>query len=125
VCEFLWGKAIGAEGYLETLEGSGMRLRMKCPECKREFPKGGRFCPNCGFEPMKRGRLMLGWVILAPISVAIGTWILVSRANEEHWFGAFSGGLTLVLWVWLGIHGYRWFRWTRPVDAHMTADDLA
>jgi hypothetical protein len=91
---------------------------MECPNCKDDYPKGGKSCPNCGFEPMKMRRLIISFLIAAPLFIAIMTSILIMEEDDGGWLSIIIAGPALGSWMWLGIYYYRWLRWTRPVDSY-------
>ena len=101
----------------QAVEGNGM----KCPKCKNDFPRGGSFCPHCRFEPTKRHRLMLSFLIATPLMITIMTWLLILAVDEKNWQNLISGGLALGLLVMLSVQNYRWLRWTRPSDSDKAA----
>jgi hypothetical protein len=82
---------------------------MKCPKCKTDFPKGAKFCANCGFEPWNRG-----FLAAAIISIVCWAFILTIEIIEERWIIVVPAALLVVIW------GYRFaarFRLTRAAMA--------
>ena len=90
---------------------------MKCPECKDGYPKGARFCPNCGYEPLKKRRAHLAFLVLTIPVVALTTWLSIASADEKNWLGVIMRMGILVLWVWFAVYSYRWIQWTQPIDS--------
>ena len=79
------------------------RNGMKCPTCRNGFPKGGRFCPNCGFEPMGRfNRNLALAMMLANFPSAMVT--LLRGVPGESWFDIATGGLMLTVVVGSGAY---------------------
>lgn len=106
-------KAIGAER--NTL--NGRRNGMKCPKCRNGFPKGGRFCPNCGFEPMGKLTRNLALAMML-VNFPVAMIILLRGVPGESWFDIITGGLSLTGVAGSGVYLYLWYRWTRPADLH-------
>ena len=83
---------------------------MRCPKCKAEYPRGARFCPNCGFEPMNRSNVVRNFIGM-PIGIGLLATVAVYGAVRGDWFVA--GGLGLAS----GIFAYAFIahlRWVRP-----------
>jgi hypothetical protein len=90
---------------------------MKCPKCKHDYPRGGKFCSNCGYEPKE----YWWWFIIGAALAAVGVW----RMLKGVWEGALDdlafGGGFLGLGIWTFITHYRWLRWTRPLESNEIA----
>ena len=95
-----------------------MKERFKCPRCRDYFPKGGRFCPNCGIE----ARTLWRWEILITLPTLLlgGTWYVIRGVVDENWLYIIFGGLLLIGWTLCVVYLLLWFRWTRPVDSDTT-----
>ena len=88
---------------------------MKCPKCKHDYPKGGRFCPNCGWRTSKAALQIVG--TLALVSGALGILvsaivILFAKVNPASYrllfFAWFAGSLlSLALGVYFIIQAER------------------
>ncbi|UCE45881.1 MAG: hypothetical protein JSU93_03155 [Methanobacteriota archaeon] len=87
-------------------------LSMRCPNCRNDFPRGGKYCPNCGKKMEQHSRLYIAIVLaLAPL-VAFFAWRDIRSLDDEP--------LNIIpILLFLGpsafgfINLYRWFRWTR------------
>ena len=89
---------------------------MRCPECKVEYPKGARFCPNCGYEPMKRSNVRRT-LIPYSIGIVLQVAVIILSVIWEHWISAGGFGLVLGLWVYMLVAHFRHVRLAEPADS--------
>ena len=90
---------------------------MKCPKCREGYPKGARFCPNCGFEAMKKRRSYLIFLILTPPFIALAAWLVVISVNEMNWLQVITRAGVISVWAWMAAYSYRWLRWAAPAES--------
>ena len=92
---------------------------MRCPECKVEYPKGARFCPNCGYEPMKRSNVRRT-LIPYSIGIVLQVVVIILSVISEHWISAGVLGLVLGIWVYMLVAHFSHVRVTTPSDSEKT-----
>ena len=96
-------------------------MTMKCWSCRHDFPKGGRFCPNCGLEPMGRSNLTIGLLFIS-LNILLGAHWLNKAANHENGLVIVIPGLVLIVAAGYAVYLFLWFQWTRPIDADTVAN---
>lgn len=94
-----------------------MKWRMKCPKCKNDFQRGGRYCANCGLELGQPRWLGIILLVVFPFWIAFIAWRVIRVADNAPWFFVVIGLLSFGFWVFLLVLTYRWFTWTRPGDS--------
>ena len=89
-----------------------------------DYPKGARFCPGCGCEPLKRRRSALLFIGVGPVVVAAMVYTLAWQYERGDWLSVILGGLAVSVWVGLCVNFYRWWQWTVSPDSdEATASD--
>ncbi len=95
-------------------------MAKKCPKCKDDFPKGGRFCSNCGFEPMSRTFLIT--VLIRGVLLAI---LLTGNVILKNWVLAVLVALLVVLLGYEFANRFRLSRATVPDELEGNATSCA